>query len=107
MLRSSSACSAAEAIRSADGTLMRASPKYPVVRVCRGGASCDRAGAAASQSAISPVVACRQPLVIDHHAPRNPPDRDRDERGAAPDVDDRDVVAEAVGHEQRLLVARE
>src|SRR5262245_2407157 len=46
-------------------------------------------------------------LVIDHHAPGNPPDGDGDERLAALGVDDGDVVAEAVGDVEPALVARQ
>src|SRR5436190_1666497 len=46
-------------------------------------------------------------LIIDHHAPGNAPDRYRDDRLAAFDVNDSDIVAEAVRDEQLRLVARE
>src|SRR5262245_14825712 len=47
------------------------------------------------------------PLIIDHHAPGNPPDRDGNDRLAALGVDDGDVVAEAVGDVEPALVARQ
>src|SRR5580700_2002334 len=45
-------------------------------------------------------------LIIDHHAPGNAADRDRYLGLARGKVDHRDVVAEAIRHIKRLLVAR-
>src|SRR5262249_40441665 len=45
--------------------------------------------------------------IIDRHAPGNAADRHRDDRLAAPGIDDGDVVAEAVGDEEPLPVARQ
>src|SRR5262252_8756339 len=45
--------------------------------------------------------------VIERHAPGNAADRHRDDRLAAPGIDDGDVVAEAVGDEEPLPVARQ
>src|SRR6516162_3380507 len=46
-------------------------------------------------------------LIIDHHAPGDAPDRDGDDRLAAPGVDDGDVVAEPVGNVELALIARQ
>src|SRR5262245_2727096 len=51
--------------------------------------------------------ATRRRLIIDHHAPGNAADRDRDDGLAALGVDHGDVVAEAVGDIELALVARE
>src|SRR5579871_633358 len=45
-------------------------------------------------------------LIIDHHAPWNTPDRNRNRGLAGLEIDHGDVVAEAVGDIKRLFVAR-
>ena len=43
-------------------------------------------------------------LIIDDDTPRHATDRDRNDRLAACRIDDRDVVAEAVGHVEGFFV---
>src|SRR6266849_148828 len=53
-----------------------------------------------------PTLRCVKTLIIDHHAPRNTPDWNRNRGLASLEVDHGDVVAEAVGDIKRLFVAR-
>src|SRR5580704_1265654 len=46
-------------------------------------------------------------LIIDHNAPRHATDRDRNDCLAACRIDDRDVVAESVGHVEGFFVTRQ
>src|SRR5262249_42869769 len=53
-----------------------------------------------------PRLRCMKALIIDHNAPWNTPDRNRNRGLASFEIDHGDVVAEAVGDIKRLFVAR-
>src|SRR5262245_29014473 len=80
--------------------------------VCAGTAPTEVARTKAAHAALRPPRELlpfpqRTRSIIDRDAPRNAADRDGDDRLAALGLDDGDVVAEAVGHIELALVARQ
>src|SRR6266436_8895199 len=82
-------------LASLDGVGKVASPRSPHEWRCHG-----------SDAPLPTLRCCGKNLIIDHHAPRNTPHRNRNCGLASLEVDHGDVVAEAVGDIKRLFVAR-
>ena len=78
---------------------------HPRLRLGRRGCATAPIAAPTQATTVSNAMAGGR-LIIDHHAPGDAADRDRHLRAAGLGVDHRHVVAEAVGDEQRRLVAR-